>query len=300
MTSEFREVSPALILAQVSAAIPIETRSNIIIIGSLAAAYWLFGGDRSLGVRTKDIDCVLSPRLTAVERGRVIAEKLLASGWKPKSMGRFSRPGNSKTPESELPAVRLFPPGSNDWFLELLTEPMKDQAKLGWTRMPLSTGEHYGIPSLAFISIAIFNAPMTEFGIRCARPEMMALANLLEHPIIGKELIEGTATKRSNKDLGRVLAIAQLTKPVEVLETWPEIWEKALKEYFPKRWRELASRTGAGLRALLASPEDLQQAVESCAISLLSGRNIDAEQLITIGQRLLVFAIDQLEIRAMQ
>jgi glycosyltransferase involved in cell wall biosynthesis len=58
---------------------------------------------------------------------------------------------------------------------------------------------------------------------------MMALANLLEHPRIKDDLIEDTNIKRSNKDLGRVLAIARLT-PEEMWETWPAAWAKALKD----------------------------------------------------------------------
>lgn len=86
--------------------------------------------------------------------------------------------------------------------------------------------------------------------------------------------------------------------PTEVLETWPESWEKALRVCFPGRWRKLVGRVGAGPRALLASPDDLQQAVETCAVSLLSGRNVNAEQLAVVGRRLLTFAIEPLERKA--
>src|SRR6266576_2256595 len=83
MKPEAKEVSPRKVLAEVAAAVPPDVHPNIIIIGSLAAAYWLFRGDDTVGVRTKDIDCVLSPHLSAVEKGRAVAEKLLAAGWQP-------------------------------------------------------------------------------------------------------------------------------------------------------------------------------------------------------------------------
>ncbi len=53
---------------------------------------------------------------------------------------------------------------------------------------------------------------------------MMALANMLEHPKIKSDtmsgLLQGRTIKRSNKDLGRVLAIAYLStgKDVDSLE----------------------------------------------------------------------------------
>jgi hypothetical protein len=126
---------------------------------------------------------------------------------------------------------------------------------------------------------------------------MMALANLLEHPNIKPKLIEGTDIKRSNKDLGRVLAIARLSLD-EAWEAWPQLWEKALEHCFPHRWQKLAAVAGAGLRELLASPADLQQAVETCANGLLSGRNVTTEQLNDTGQRLLTFAVVPLEERS--
>ena len=68
---------------------------------------------------------------------------------------------------------------------------------------------HFGLPTFRFISITAFDAlPAGDLGIRYARPEIMALANLLEHPEIKPDrmsgLFAGLAIKRSNKDFGRV------------------------------------------------------------------------------------------------
>ena len=292
-------VSPSLILAKVAQSVPHECLPNIIIIGALAAGYHFFGNDRDLYVRTKDIDSVLRPRNTAVKSAEAVAEKLISAGWQHKQDGNHGQPGNKDTPENELPAVRLHPPDTTDWFIELLTEPSPgDQGDRRWLRVELSTG-HFGLPSFTFLRVITYKPVATPFGLFCARPEMMALANLLEHPTVRPErmsgLIESRAIKRSNKDLGRVLALARLSE--EKVEGWADEWSDVLKEVFPDTWKSLAARAGAGLRAMLASPDDLEEAVHTCNNGLLASRPVSVEQLRIELQRLLLDAVDPLEAR---
>lgn len=298
------QISPAKVLAEVAAAVPPACRENIVIIGSLAAGYHFFGQDATKAVRTKDVDCVLEPFHAAVGAGQSIARELLDAGWQRRLLGEHLQPGDAHTPVDQLPAVRLYPPGVDPnseeaWFMELLTVPESaaDDEKT-WTRLPLAEG-HFGLPTFRFLTLtAHAPLPAAALGIRYARPEMMALANLLHHPEIKPERMSGLfasrAIKRSNKDLGRVLALATLAD-LDDYRPWGAAWLQALHAAFPQEWQALALRAGQGLRALLASPEDLEEAHHTCIYGLLSSRPPTLEALEAAGLRLLGDAVETLE-----
>src|SRR5258705_6383582 len=270
-------ISPSAVLEQVAKAIPEDFRANIIIIGSLAAGYHFFGNNPRLQVRPRDVACLLPPRIRAIPAGQAVANRLFAENWQLRAEGAWRNPGDATTPENQLPVVRLHPPGSQDWFIELLTvsESENDLDRKD-IRLVTSRG-HFSLCSFGFLSLTEFQPIATPFGIAIARPETMALANLLHHPAIGAEtmggLIAGRSIRRSNKDLGRVLALARLAEASEEdsLQKWPMLWIAALQSRFPTLWRELVPRVGAGLRQLLR-PEneaDMEEARHTCEYGLL-------------------------------
>jgi hypothetical protein len=140
---------------------------------------------------------------------------------------------------------------------------------------------------------------ITDAGDIVPRTEMTVLANLIAHPALAPEIIPGAffehrAIKRSNEDLGRVLAIARMTDEAAI-DAWPAAWEEALKAHFHLSWESLALRAGAGLRALLDSDDDMKEAHAACAAGPLASRPITVEQLRATGRRLLQDAIEPLE-----
>ncbi len=300
-------IKPREVLIKVVDAIPEDCRGNIIVIGSLAAAYAFFGRNNRIAVRTKDIDCLLRPFEVATEKCEIITRKLLQAGWNHRYMGRFKGPGTAETPEKDLPAVRLYPPdvdpeGGNPWFIEFLTEPKSTKEKgRKWTRMIIEN-DHYVLPSFRFLSIATFSPEIIEdLDIYYAQPQMMVLANLLEHPEIKPDIMSSKfgnrEIKRSNKDLGRVLAIGYLAQSdgLNDFRSWGHEWFEALKYCFPDEWMNIAHDVRKGLIKLIASDQDMNEAYHTCVYGLLSSYGVEEEELKEVGERILGEAVKELE-----
>lgn len=288
------------VMQQVAEAIPAACRPELVVVGSLAAAYHFADLMRS-ELSTKDVDGMLSPNAHAVRTGKTIAEELFKAGWKQRADGK--RPaGNASTATEELPFLRLHPPGNTDWFLELAAAPPQGSRQPKVLQRVTTTSGDFALYSFRFLALAEEDPVETPFGTLYARPEMMALANLLHHPRIAPDLIAGTTDKRSNKDLGRVLALAWLAtaQDPDALESWHPRWLAALQKRFPAEWPDLALRAGDGLRALLDEKHklDLDAATRLCNLSLLRGRDLGPDALRATVRRILVEAVGPTETAA--
>jgi hypothetical protein len=126
---------------------------------------------------------------------------------------------------------------------------------------------------------------------------MLALSNLLRNPEIRPDtmdaLVEGRTIKRSNKDLGRVVAIARLSDP-DAPRDWRGSWSEALQALHADSWRHLAGRVGSGLQAVLASEPDLDEACLTCNVGLLASAPITPRQFRVVAERVLVDAAEPL------
>lgn len=296
-------LTPDAVLAEIAAALPEDCRSQVIIIGSLAAGYHFFAGDAQRSIRTKDVDCMFSPHATAVAAAGEVTQRLLDAQWRARETGEWAAPGTAETPDDKLPLIRLHPPrdsGEVGWWLELLGAPEEHSPRdKAFHRVQIGH-EHFAICSFSYLALTEWNPIETPYGVRIARPEMMALANLLHHPKIGPELIKGTEEKRSNKDLGRVIALAWLTaerdrrEGTEEFAAWAPRMADALRGRFPDRAAGLARGAGSGLRELMASAGDRDEARDNCNRWLLSSMKVGRDAFLAIGQRVIQQVIEPL------
>ncbi|MFH1465866.1 MAG: hypothetical protein ABIO70_15875 [Pseudomonadota bacterium] len=161
-------VDPRSLFSRLRAELPDGVLEHVLVVGSLAAAYHhasdLVGG----GVKTKDADLVIHPAghtVTAQE----IARRLPERGWHEKTPLPFE-PGTAETPADQLPAIRLYPPDHEDYFVELLMVSVGESpGAKPWVSVELPGG-FYGLPGFEFLSLAMIDRQRGPDGIEYAIP----------------------------------------------------------------------------------------------------------------------------------
>lgn len=74
----------------------------------------------------------------------------------------------------------------------------------------------------------------------------------------------------------------------------PRMW-RALNAKFPGQAHALAKRAGNGMRMLLDSPPDLDQALAICNLGLLASLDIDHRAFAAMGRRVIAEVVEPLE-----
>lgn len=239
------------LLTRVAERTPERLRNNVVVIGSIATAWAFRDVSGTHAVATKDIDLLLRPAVDAVPTAESLGGQLLEDGWEPQYPNGI-RPGDSETPEDQLPALRLSPPGEpGTWFVELLAEPIAGQAtRKHWRRIHTNVGD-FGLPSFRYMGVAIHGADETRFGLRVARPSRMALAHLLEHSEPDRTPISSLpgTPPRFTKDTGRAVALWWLAREQSPVagDVWLEEWRQTLATLFPGREGEMKVTALSGL-----------------------------------------------------
>jgi len=284
------QLDPIALFKRIARDIPDELHSNLIVTGSLAAAYAFRTKLARQAINTKDADLIVHPA-GHVESCAQMTEQLLELQWR---RTRQCYPQRSQEPIEDLRAIRLFPPESNDYFIEFLNVPAQDQTEnKAWIPMQLPDG-WYGLPSFRFMSVVAINPKRSAEGIEFANVAMMALSNLLSHTELGNSRIESGGMQgilRSAKDLGRVIALAHLAGREET-ENWVPQWIEATKQCFPDHIQELISTLGNGLHELASDENALEDTFRTTDIGLLNGMSVSPENLQATGERLMVDVIE--------
>ena len=283
-------LDPVELFDRIAKDIPAALHSNIIVTGSLAAAYEFHTKLEGQAVNTKDADLIVHP--AGEEQNCVeITHNLLELGWT-RTDQCFPTP--TPIPEDGLRAIRLYPPTSNDYFVEFLNVPeIGQESDKKWIPLELSDG-WYGLPCFRFMGVVAIDPRESKSGLEYANPAMMVLANLLAHPAVGESRIESGTMKgllRGAKDLGRIIALAHLAGRDET-EEWVGPWINALETCFPNKFQELASTLGDGLREITVDNAAMDEAFKTTDIGLLSGMNVTVKNLQVIAERLMVDAIE--------
>jgi hypothetical protein len=243
------------LLQRVAERVPAHLRANIVVIGSIATAWAFRGISGTHSVATKDIDLLLRPAVDAVATAETLGRELLDDGWQPQYPNGI-QPGTAETPDDRLPALRLAPPGEEEgWFVELLADPPASQAtRRHWRRFVTSLGD-FGLPSFRHMRVAVHGAEETEFGVRIARPALMALAHLLEHADPDRTPISGLPGNppRFTKDVGRAVALWWLAREQDPMasENWLTEWRETLDVCYPGRKDEMKMAASAGLACIV-------------------------------------------------
>ena len=283
-------LNPKELFQRIAADIPQDLHQYVLVTGSLAAAYHYDARLQGRGINTKDADLVIHPAGNTTSCG-TMAEKLRGIGWRNHSEC-YAQP--TADPADALRAIRLWPPESNEYFIEFLNIPQQNQVTAKqWVPLQLKDG-WYGLPSFRYIGVVAIGRVASRSGLEYAHPAMMALANLLSHPKLGTARIESgemAGILRSAKDLGRVLALAWLEGRDGAL-AWQESWISAMKACFPKTWPELARGLGTGLKELLNDTNALEEARKTTEIGLLNGQKVTVTMLRVTGERLIQDVID--------
>ncbi len=207
------------------------------------------------------------------------------------------KPGAAGAPDDDLAVIRLHPPERDFYFIELIGLPRPDQRDAKrWERVELNGTRcdgWYVVPCFRYMALFGSDVRNSTTPIAYASPALMALANLLSHPTIGTATIANTDDLRSAKDLGRVLSLARLAS-AEELEGWPTIWWSALQKHFGHEAQALATRAGAGLRALLGDGYALGQAFDLATNGLLAGRGVGRDNFEIVAQQLISITVAEL------